>query len=305
VKKRKQHYVWEHYLKAWAVDGQVWCRRGGERRFHTSTENIAHRRDFYRLKEMSERDVQVVETLISKMSEEARRAARGWLPHFQLFHEAKRRLEASGRGSRDRDLERQIDIGINNSEEDLHASVEDRAIPLLAALRDGDDSILGGAERFAEFSWFIAMQYMRTPGVMRRSIEAIRGMIPGFSIEASWGLMRTIFATNIGGSLYARRGALRLTFLDAPAELEFVTGDQPIVNTRAVDVGTDAPPTELELFYPLTPTRALLMDFDFGRALTERRALSAEEATAFNQMICSESEGQIFARSENALIAPQ
>lgn len=297
MKKRKQHYVWEHYLKAWSVDGQVWCRRGSERRFRTSTDNIAHRRDFYRLEEMSERDVQVVETLIAPMSEEAKSSARVLLTCFRLPYKIKHHWKATGR--RNLSLERHIDVGINNLEEDMHASVEAEAIPLLAALREGDSTILGDDEHFAAFARFVAMQYMRTPGVMRRAVEAAA---PDFSFETSWGLMRTIFANNLGAGLCARRDGLRLSFLSAPSEFEFVTGDQPIVNVQAVEPAGDTPPTRLELYYPLTPTRALLMDFHYGQAIADRRLLSMADVATYNQRICSMSDGQAYARSESALI---
>ena len=39
MKKRKQHYVWEHYLQAWTIDDKIWCQMG-DRRFNTSTENV-------------------------------------------------------------------------------------------------------------------------------------------------------------------------------------------------------------------------------------------------------------------------
>jgi len=66
MKKRKHHYVWEHYLKAWETGGKVWCARG-EKIFPSSTENIAHSRDFYRLKELSDSDVDLVKRLIASM----------------------------------------------------------------------------------------------------------------------------------------------------------------------------------------------------------------------------------------------
>jgi hypothetical protein len=301
--KHKQHYVWEHYLKAWAIDGHLWCRRG-EKRFPASTENIAHCRDFYCLKEMSERDFEVVDLLISPMNEPLRSLAKGWVALFRLPHEAKRLYKASGQ--RNLELEHELDVDINNTEEDLHASVEEKVIPILAPLREGDSGILDNDQHFLQFARFIGMQYMRTPRIMRRSIEgmsAMPGAMPGFNVEASWGLLRTIFATNIGGSLFFKRRTLRLTFLNAPAGAELVTGDQPIVNARAVGLADGAQATEVEYYYPLTPERALLMDFDYTHALTERRSLTVDETVTYNKMIVAASEEQVYARSENALIA--
>lgn len=298
AKKRKHHFVWEHYLKAWGVNGKVWCQRG-ETRFPASTENLAHRRDFYRLKEMSARDFEVVELLISRMGEHLQELARGWLPHFRIFHEIKRAYEASGQSNRE--LEDELDRSINDLEEDLYASVEDKAVPLLAALRERDGSVLKDDEQSVYFAWFIAMQYMRTPRIMR-SASKIKE-IPGFNAEASWGLLRTILATTLGWSLYAQRQATRLTFLEVPRGVELLTGDQPIVNTRAGRSHGDMPPEDLELYYPLTPTLAVLMAFDQGSFASERREMTVEGVGNYNRMIAAMADEQIYARSENALLA--
>jgi hypothetical protein len=300
VKKRKQHYVWKHYLKAWATKGRVWCHRAGKC-FPASIEDVANRRDFYRLREMSAYDISIVQGLISRMAEHLQDLARGWIPHFSIFHEVKREYEATGQTNRE--LEEYLDVAINNLEEDLHAGVESKAVPILNALRRGDSSFLQNDERSLDFARFVGMQYMRTPGIMRRATEVPTSGIRDFNIEASWGLIRTILATNLGGSLYARRRASRLTFLDAPPELELITGDQPIVNARGGGRAIETPPTELEFYYPLTPTRALLMSFDPTSATAERRALTMDETATYNRMIVSASDEQVYARSEAALVA--
>lgn len=94
-KKRKQHYVWQHYLRAWTTDGKLWCQLG-ERQFQASTESIAQGKDFYRLKEMSESDLMLVQRLISGMSSDAQEMAQGWIPLFTTFHTAKRKFKESG-----------------------------------------------------------------------------------------------------------------------------------------------------------------------------------------------------------------
>lgn len=149
-KKRKQHYVWEHYLTAWSTRGQVWCQRG-ESRFCATTDKVGQRRDFYRLKEMSVRDLELVQQLVlTKMDPELRELARGWIPHFTtVFHLQKLSRETGGQNAK---LEKELDIEINNLEEEIHASVENAAVPILASLRQGDASILDDPERYVDFA---------------------------------------------------------------------------------------------------------------------------------------------------------
>ena len=104
----------------------------------------------------------------------------------------------------------------------------------------------------------------------------------------------------MGFSFFQSRRTLRLTFLIAPTGTEFITGDQPIINTRADRIDPQTPPTESELCYPLTPELALLLDFDAGYA-REQRTLAENEVDAYNDTISKHSESQVYARSEASL----
>jgi hypothetical protein len=94
MKKRRQHYVWRHYLEAWAPHGKLWCHRLGENVFSTSTQNVAHERDFYRLCEMSEFDLLVVRKLVIEgLAPDLRKIAERWIPHFTFFFKLKRQYQ--------------------------------------------------------------------------------------------------------------------------------------------------------------------------------------------------------------------
>src|SRR5688572_22102274 len=61
-KKSRQHHVWKHHLGAWATGGQVWCRQDG-RIFPSSPAKLAVEKEYYRLKQIDERDREVVRWL--------------------------------------------------------------------------------------------------------------------------------------------------------------------------------------------------------------------------------------------------
>ena len=297
-KKRKQHYVWEHYLSAWADRGQIWCLRGN-RTFRTNTDNVANRRDFYRIREMSARDFEVVNALVIEPTvAHLRGIAMGWIPMFHQVYEFKRLYEAGG--VKNEEAEQLLDVTINNLEEDLHAHIEQQAIPILANLRRQETSFLDGDEAVVYFFWFIAVQHMRTQKMMRTALRTMP-VIPGFNLEASWGLIRTILAANLGAGLHRGRDVMRLTFLSTPAQAEFLTADQPTVNVRAAGLPEGEAPTELELYYPLTPTQALLVDFDGRARQVVRRDLKASEVRGYNRLIAASADEQIYASSEDTL----
>lgn len=298
-KKRRHHYVWQHYLAAWATDGQVWCLREG-RRFSTNTINIAQRRDFYRLKEMTARDLEYVDRLIIQPSApHLQKIAKGWIPHFTELFEIRRTYESGDLNLPE--FESALDTSINNLEEDMHADIEIRGLPILVALRNGDASILDDPQQFVHFCWFVSTQYMRTPKLKARAVASMSS-IRDFDVDASWGLIRTIFSANIGASLNDRRATLRIEFLDAWPDTEFITADQPLVNTCAVGLPDNVGPDKLEYYYPLSPRLAVLLDFDHESPGTGRRSLTPDEVADYNQMLIDEAVEQIYAANEAILM---
>jgi hypothetical protein len=243
-KKRKHHYVWEHYLGAWATKGQVWCRRDG-RVFKSSTENVGQQRDFYRLKEMSDQDVEVVFKIIDRMADFAQETARGWVRRFRVLHQLLAAWRASG--AQHPSFEAEIDVAINDMEEDLHDGIEGKALPILTALRQGDAALLADDDVFIDFARYVAAQYFRTAVRRTALLEALAGFGGSFNVDATWGVLRTIFADNLGGFIFVNRRRMHLTFLEGSAS-DFVTGDQPIVNADGRAGAHDV--EHFRLYYP-------------------------------------------------------
>ena len=94
-------------------------------------------------------------------------------------------------------------------------------------------------------------------------------------------------------SLYRRRDQFKIVLLDNPTEIPFITGDQPIINIHAT-FRAGVLPERLELFYPLSPQRAMAL-VEVG---TERQSvLSVNEVQQFNEMIVWNSHEQVFSNS--------
>ncbi|EAZ92311.1 DUF4238 domain-containing protein [Crocosphaera chwakensis] len=289
MKKRRQHYVWRHYLEAWASNGNLWCHRLGKNVFSTSTQNVANERDFYRLREMSEFDLLVVKKLaIEPLASDLREIAEGWIPHFTFLFKLKRKYQETGSP----EFKDVLDEYINNLEEDMLAGLEQRAIPFLESLRNEDPNLLTDAEKSIFHTWFLASQYFRTP-TMLESMTSVLKKIPDFNAEASFGLMRTIFSCNVGRSLWLGRKTLRVTFLRANS-IPFITGDQPMVNMKAINLEPGVSPQELELYYPVSPSLGVLFDFDAPCRSSTTKLLTTEEVRVYNQVIAKKSKRQIY-----------
>jgi hypothetical protein len=306
MKKRRHHYVWQHYLQAWARSERVACIREG-RVFTVNTVNIALRTDFYRLKELTTTDLSWVRKLcIDGRSDNAQRAHERWIKFFTAIFDVRERYECAV--TRDPNMARAFDEALNNLEEDLHAGIEAKAIPHLNAARGGDLSFLLDDGELASFVHYLAVQTMRTAKMRTNIVAAMKKhSLPGFAPENAWGLLSHIFATNIGASLYSGRNRMRVTLMEAEAGGEFITSDQPVINMRgsiSKDDGAEPAPLrdeDFELYYPVSPRLALLVEVDRPTREVSRRRLSATELARYNRAMFVLAHEQAFASREGLL----
>jgi len=109
-----------------------------------------------------------------------------------------------------------------------------------------------------------------------------------------------IVATNIGFSLYADRERNTIMLLDNGTNVPFVTADQPVINIAACPRKTK-PPERFELYYPLSPTKAMFLlepssDFSPGES-----AVSETFVHLCNLRMAAHSYRQVFSASPRAL----
>ncbi|MFI5396908.1 MAG: DUF4238 domain-containing protein [Candidatus Binatia bacterium] len=300
MKKRRHHYVWQHYLKAWTTGGTIACLRDG-RLFRSSTSNLAVETDFYRLKELTDSDLRLIEEVcIKRCLPELRSLQAGWISIFTSIFDLKRRYEAVV--GHLPDAVRAFDDAISNLEEDLHSQIESESIPQLQALRNRDLTFLASEDEFAGFLHFLCVQYLRTNKVRSDALEAVRG-VPGVEAERAWGVMAHIFATNISYRLFTSRDRLRITILQASEGGELVTSDQPVINMHAVGLPLGTQVDELAFYYPVSPTTGLLLEAEKPEGGTHRRVLNPREVNDSNHAMFQQAHTQVFACSEELLAA--
>ena len=114
MKKRGQHYVWQYYLKSWTTNGKLFCLRDNEV-FCTIPDNVAKKRDFYRLKELTDKEIYFIKGLIDEMPTAVKGLHTGWLELLNSIFILKKSYESLG--IKCEETERQLDIEINNFQE--------------------------------------------------------------------------------------------------------------------------------------------------------------------------------------------
>jgi hypothetical protein len=107
-------------------------------------------------------------------------------------------------------------------------------------------------------------------------------------------------AVNIGRSLYMERKQHTIMLLDNPTDMPFITADQPVINIAASPKDT-APPEKFELYYPLSPTKAMLLLEPSSVFRPGASSVSETFVHLCNLRMAAHSYRQVFSDSADAL----
>jgi hypothetical protein len=303
VKKRKQHYIWKKYLRAWAAEEQIYCRRDGKT-FKSSLENLAQKRDFYRISELGPKEIFFIEQMIGVATDpRTREFNRRWVEIFDTIFNLKRQLIDSGKyNSEAEDL---FDVLQNNFEEEMHKNIEDGADKVLTDIVLGEVGVFENDLVYMQFLHFICVQLVRTKkmrDLMMGSIKSAGVLYPqyteGVDFEKTANVLTHIFASNIGLSLY--RDRYGITFVQNMTETPFITADQPLVNLLATYIEGE-PPQHMDLYYPVSPKIGLFFSKNISGVRNEKIISSSDEVIKLNHHMIVNSHEHVFASTEDVL----
>lgn len=288
---RKQHYVWRKYLRAWAPEEQIWCLRNGKV-FPSNLMGVGQQRDFYRLKEMSAADIKFLLDFCSKQPADLQRLNMNWVGMFNRIFELKNRMLEMGADAER--LQPVIDAASIQMEELLQGAIEQKGIDPLDALLKSDFSFFKNVEAKIEFVHFLCVQYTRTKAMKARALSD-EYRLEGQNAETIWNVMAHIIATSLGSSLIREQYDLYL--LRNHTAVPLITGDQPVINIHASTVLPGEPVKDLDLYYPISPTLAVLL------ALTppDDSSLEERDVRRYNALMAHHAHEQIYASNRAEL----
>lgn len=291
-----QHYVPRFYLRAWADKEKIYCLQGNEI-LHPNIKGVGAENYFYRLQELSPEDVNFLREGIIKDSPEGLKASHEQLVNaFIVPYLAKRRLEALGLAKSEAMAE--IDRMIIDLNDKLHTNIEEDFQPHLAAMISGDLSFLEDSSEAAMFYRGLAAQYARTNHIKKTRLimEPERRAL---YLRIANPLIH-ILAINVGRSLYADRKRHTIMLLDNTTNVPFITADQPVINIATGPRDT-TPPERFELYYPLSPTKALLLLEPSSDFLPRNASVRETWVHLYNLRMAAHSYRQIFSSSPQVL----
>ncbi|MDY7037635.1 MAG: DUF4238 domain-containing protein [Thermodesulfobacteriota bacterium] len=151
------------------------------------------------------------------------------------------------------------------------------------------------------FIYFLTNQYFRTKNIRDSVHRHLDGIAPeGVSIERAWPIMRHIFTTCAGFHLYAKRSEYNLVILNNESDLDLITSDQPVQNVHAAGRLGELI-DEVELYYPISPRRAVIISNDIKYTGKREEPMSPVSVSYFNSVVVKSAYEQVFTRTAECL----
>jgi hypothetical protein len=299
MEKIYQHHVPRFYLRAWAINDRLWCLGYGKS-FPASLSVVGGEKYFYKLHDLTEEDIALIERFaIAPARVGLQPLHRKFLAAFTFPWAVKK--DAHDCGTINTATATLLDEAITNTMEDYHTGIENSFQPYLTSLLAGDASFYAEREKAAEFLYDLCVQYFRTKKIKEAVIAM--GPPPFVNVERVWNILSHIFAVTVGASLFADLSKFKIVLIDNPTSIPFITADQPIINLRSEPGNNTTPPTRLEFYYPLSPSKA--MSFLEQSSPSGLTTVKMDEAHHYNLLIAAHSFQQIYSNSENYLKALQ
>jgi hypothetical protein len=190
-------------------------------------------------------------------------------------------------------------VAIANFNEDYHASIERRFWPFLELIKQRDFSFYEDSKRAIDFIHGLFVQYYRTKAVKERALQKENVLFD--DMERVWDVLSHIMAIEAGGSFFVDRRTFQIVLLDNDTQVPFITSDQPIINMLTDGKSFDVP-EKMELYYPLSPTQAMLYLEKSTPTGKFNNQVSIDDAHRYNQMMLDHSGLRVFSNSEEYLM---
>lgn len=300
--KKRHHYVWQHHLRAWSDGEQIACRRDGDP-FYVNTRKVAVESYFYRTDPMSDAEIQLSNLLIKDMNPAAIAFHTARVEHRMMPIELEKWLRKR-RVFSDK-AKKMIRCMVLEGEEEFHSAIESLGSPWLDRLRKGDVNFIRNDKPYSEFMLFLMVQFFRTKRSLDRNSKVFEDAAKDFNCDVRPRILSSAlsltFAVNSCLNCLEGRNEYTAFLLEAEAGSEFITSDQPVMNLAALHLPAGVAPKRLDIYFPVSPSTALLMRPSPRRGTIKRR-VTFEEVERYNRAVLHFSHEQLFATNPKLLL---
>ncbi len=327
-KKKKQHYVFQAYLKKWCdKNGELYYYRKSLDRFYKRGPSaIMYGQQMYRIQELNEDEKKFFEFFMTMMhlSDDDRREMRGHINTYLTPFNNERAVDLlqktfSERGSSQMNNELKqhidelydlIDIQMINTEEDFYGEYETESKTWITELISGNTSFYYSDR--SEFIEFICIQYFRTYGMRGLIAGNIRSILKEYikdrdefssqeiiefepdNVDPEHILPHAVWL--IQAKCSDGLASSDIQIVRNRTGLPFITTDQPVINMKA-EVNGKAP-DEFVLWYPISPSVGVIIN---SRSKEERILEKRLDVDKLNRMMWEHSFEYVVSDKEEVL----
>jgi|SRR5690554_942578 len=302
--KKRQHYVWRHYLRPWANNEQIWTYLKEESKIiNPGLMGVAQEKHFYKLIEFSEDEENFLRKYIEHTSPAVVKGLNlDFLTLFTSHYKLKKQLDTNTNPSLDKDtIGEEIKKLEHNLMEDAHGKMEALGFELLKCQSLEDLKSLEEDDKIFDAIMFLCFQYFRTKSMKKSALKSFQGDRFEELANKSWNIISYSMATTLARSISLDKN-LKFVFVKNSTNDHFITGDQPVFNILNDKVNEKGEVIELELYYPLCPVTAIRIHFDNKQENKYiEESVTADKVEYFNQKVFDNSDFFVFADSEGLL----
>ena len=301
---KRQHYVWRHYLRAWADNESIWTYLVElDKIERTSLMGVAQERYFYKLVDFTKEEETFLKNFIDKTSPKVVKSLNlDFLNLFTSTSKLKKQLDNTTNITVDKEKYaeeiRKLEI---NLMEIAHGKMENLGHKLIAYRSLEDLKTIENDDYIFDAIMFICFQYFRTKVMKKSVLKSFDGDRFEELAKKSWNIISYSMATTLARSISLDKN-LKFIFIENQTENHFITGDQPVFNILNDKLNDNGKVIDLELYYPLTPKHALTIHFRPDQIEKFENKYADNEMIEFlNKKVLENSDFFVFADSKDLL----
>lgn len=262
---KKQHYVWRKYLNPWKLNTEekkVWTLIIKTSKVdNISLMDVAQASYFYKMYELSPIEIQVCRNLAMQFP-----------PFVQPFAETLLKgYEAISYNMMTESDKRDFALHYIDN---MQTCIEKMGSPLLNCKCLND---LKNIQNKYQAIFYLCVQYSRTYKMREVGIVGYKDFpLKSELYKKVFPFISLLMATTIGHNLVVGNPNTRYIFVRNETSIPFVTSDQPVINLKKDEVDEDGFTKDLELYYPISPSRAIIISQN--HLLDEYSEIQADES---------------------------
>lgn len=302
--KKRQHYVWRQYLRSWTDSESIWtCFKQFNKVEKTSLMGIAQEKYFYKLIDLNDDEEEFLRKYLDHTCHPSVKGlCMDFLNGFTSHTKLKKHLEETNTSETNKEfLKSEIRKLEINLMEDVHGRFESNGSEFIAVRNIDDLKALRGSDAFYNSMIFLCVQYFRTNS-MKQSVKLSFQREGKFEEMAGkfWNIVSFSMALNVARNI-SLDPKTSFTIYENISDQKFLTCDQPVFNLKNEELDEEGNVKDLEFYYPLTPTHAILIHFQESETKYFHEKLTEERVTFLNKKVVQNSHLFVFGNDEQQM----